>query len=259
MSVKNLEESKEDFLESDEPIRGQNYVCLSFISPENVILDKNLFKIKKYLNHLIKENNINLNTEYLDNIQEKYLDYLYNRDEEFEKEYNELNNFQTTVRGIKVRGMYDTLKEAQVRAKLLQKKDKNFNVFVGQVGFWLPWDPNPHNIENQEYFENELNQLVKKYKENQNSKDDHFREHVDYVKQQAMKESEDSKLKNKQIILNEENSTQENSTKENSTQENSTQENSTQENSNFDISNDILKNSLEKEDPWLAKKNINNS
>ena len=238
MNQKNIEIT-EDFLESDEPIRGQNYVCLSFISPETVIANKHLFKIKKYLKHLIEENNINLNQEYLDNIYEKYLDYLYNRDEDFEKEFNEQNDFQTTVRGVKVRGTYDTLKEAQVRAKLLQKKDKNFNVFVGQVGFWLPWDPNPHNIENQEYFESELNELVKKYKENQSSKDDHFREHVDYVKQQASKESEISKLKNKQekndISIEESNT-----------------------NSNTSISDDSLRKSLEEEDPWLAaKKNSN--
>ena len=29
----------EDFLEEDKPIQGQKYVCLSFISPENVLDD----------------------------------------------------------------------------------------------------------------------------------------------------------------------------------------------------------------------------
>lgn len=248
MSEKNIEIT-EDFLESDDPIRGQNYVCISFISPETVIADKQLFKVKKYLKHLIEENNINLNQEYLDNIHEKYLDYLYNRDEEFEKEYNEQNDFQTTVRGVKVRGTYDTLKEAQVRAKLLQKKDKNFNVFVGQVGFWLPWDPNPQNIENQEYFESELNELVKKYNENQTSKDDHFREHVDYVKQQASKESEISKLKNKE---------EKNKEEKNKEEENNISIEESNINSNITISDDNLKKSLEEEDPWLAAKKNNN-
>jgi hypothetical protein len=41
---------------------------------------------------------------------------------------------------LKVRGVYDTLREAQVRAKVLQRRDPNFNVFLGQVGYWLPWD-----------------------------------------------------------------------------------------------------------------------
>ena len=207
----------EDFLEADDPIRGQGYVCLSFISPENVLKNKNLFMVRQFLAHLINEKNINLDQQYLDTIDEKFDDFLYTRSEKLEKEFSEKNDFQTTVRGVKVRGVYDTIQEAQVRAKLLQKKDKNFNVFVGQVGFWLPWDPNPHNIENQEYFESELNELVKKYKENQNSKDDHFREHVDYVKEQALKETKIAKEKNNNQL------------------------------------NEITEK-LEEEDPWLASK-----
>ena len=206
----------EDFLEADDPIRGQGYVCLSFISPENVLKNKNLFMVRRFLANLINEKNINLDKEFLDTIDEKFDDFLYTRSESLEKEFYEKNDFQTTVRGVKVRGVYDTMQEAQVRAKLLQKKDKNFNVFVGQVGFWLPWDPNPHNIENQEYFESELNELVKKYKENQDSKDDHFREHVDYVKEQAIKDSKIAKEKNNQL--------------------------------------DEITEKLEEEDPWLASK-----
>ena len=206
----------EDFLEADDPIRGQGYVCLSFISPENVLKNKNLFMVRRFLANLINEKNINLDKEFLDTIDEKFDDFLYTRSESLEKEFSEKNDFQTTVRGVKVRGVYDTIQEAQVRAKLLQKKDKNFNVFVGQVGFWLPWDPNPHKIENQEYFESELNELVKKYKENQDSKDDHFREHVDYVKEQAIKDSKIAKEKNNQL--------------------------------------DEITEKLEEEDPWLASK-----
>ena len=36
-------EIKEDYLEADKEIRGQNYVCLSFISPENILKDKQLY------------------------------------------------------------------------------------------------------------------------------------------------------------------------------------------------------------------------
>ena len=143
----------EDFLEADDSIRGQNFVCLSFISPENVLRNKDVFLLQKYLKHLVEENKINLEQEYIDHLEDKYNDFLYNRKDDFEKEFSELNDFQTTVRGIKVRGVYDTQKEAEKRAKVLQRRDKNFNVFVGQVGYWLPWDPTPHQITNQEYFE----------------------------------------------------------------------------------------------------------
>ena len=32
-----------DLLEEDRPISGQKFACLSFISPENIIKDKNLY------------------------------------------------------------------------------------------------------------------------------------------------------------------------------------------------------------------------
>ena len=38
----------EDFLEVDQKIPGQNYVCLSFISPENIIKNKELYNVKYF-------------------------------------------------------------------------------------------------------------------------------------------------------------------------------------------------------------------
>ena len=69
----------------------------------------------------------------------------------------------------------------------MQKTDPNFNVYIGQVGYWLPWDPRADAIEGQEYAETELNELVKKYKDNQTNKDIHFRENIEYVKEQQRK------------------------------------------------------------------------
>ena len=198
------EEIVEDFLESDDPIRGQNFVCMSFVSPEDVLADKHIYKVQHFLRDLVSKNNINLSEEYIENLEEKYKDYVYNIDDQLEREFYKKNDFRTTVRGVKVRGVYDTDKEAQIRAKQLQRKDKNFNVYVGQVGFWLPWNPAPHKIEHQEYFENELNELVQKYKENQTDKEDHFRENVEYVKEQADKKVKEQKAEQKLLAKKEE-------------------------------------------------------
>ena len=35
---------QEDYLEVDDPINGQNYVCLSFVSPETLIQNKESFQ-----------------------------------------------------------------------------------------------------------------------------------------------------------------------------------------------------------------------
>ena len=40
-------EVTEDFLEVDQSIPGQNYACISFVSPEEVLKKKELFMVHK--------------------------------------------------------------------------------------------------------------------------------------------------------------------------------------------------------------------
>ena len=181
----------EDFLEVDQPIPGQNYACISFVSPEEVLKKKELFMVHKYLKTVSKKYDLDQNK-----VEEEFKDFMYVNSDKLEKEFYQDNDFRTTVRGVKVRGIYDTLREAQVRAKVLQKRDPNFNVYVGQVGYWLPWDPNPHKVDTQEYAEGELNTLVQKYRENQAKKDAHFQENIDYVKEQAALQAAKQKEEN---------------------------------------------------------------
>ena len=105
-------------------------------------------------------------------IKEAYDTYMYKNKKKLEDDFFAANSFRTTVQGLKVRGVYDTYGEAVNRAKTLQKLDPSFNVYVGQVGFWLPWDPEPHTVADQEYADDQLNQLMKKYKENEATRDE---------------------------------------------------------------------------------------
>ena len=70
------------------------------------------------------------------------------------------NNFQTSVRGLKIRGSYSTQQEAELRCKLLREVDPNHNVYVGPVGMWMPWEPEAYKTGRVEYLEDELNQLM---------------------------------------------------------------------------------------------------
>jgi hypothetical protein len=104
-------EKQVDNLTEDPIIQGQQFVCLSFVSPEGI------------------------------------------------------KNCQ--IRALKVRGVYSSYEEAQKRAKELQEIDPDFNVFIGEVGKWLPWDPNPHEgAKDQVYYEKEMQDLVSAYKDN---------------------------------------------------------------------------------------------
>ena len=76
---------------------------------------------------------------------------------------------QTTLSGLKIRGVFGTYEDACNHAKKLQSVDQAFNVFVGEMGKWLPFDPAPDSeyVKNSEYANEKLNEMMKKYHENQ--------------------------------------------------------------------------------------------
>lgn len=76
---------------------------------------------------------------------------------------------KSSLSGIKVRGVYETYESACVQAKKIQSVDQYFNVFVGEMGKWLPFDPNPDSevVKDSEYADNHLNSMMRSYMENQ--------------------------------------------------------------------------------------------
>jgi hypothetical protein len=218
------EEIKEDFLEVDQKIPGQNYVCLSFVSPDNFLKKKEVFYSTKFLDYImndqerlvqdIREKMINKETSInYDNLEKMYEDWKYSRIEGLDAEFYELSDYRTSMRGIKVRGVYDSYKEASLRAQVLRRRDPSFNVFVGQVGYWLPWDPECESVPEQEYQEGQLNELVKKYKENLNNRDDLYEqvknERIEKAKREVNAKKEMLKAQNEMNVP--ENNDEENS------------------------------------------------
>ena len=207
-----------DYLEEDSEIRGQKYCCLSFLSPEKLLDDKNVFTFTKFTENFCKDVNElfhNLKEKYPDDVdgfqaiadryrflfnkkhmQDEYRYFMEEKSEELNKDFSDTVEYQTNVRGIKVRGSYDSLREAQIRSEVLKRKDKNHNIFIAQVGCWCPWDPCADQIDDQHYGEDQLNTLMKKYRENQTQKDEVFDERKD-----EMLEAQ----KNKNILTEENN------------------------------------------------------
>ena len=116
---------------------------------------------------------------------ENYDDFMYKNGAKLEDDFYAKNNFRTTVRGLKIRGSYSTKEEADSKAKKLQKADPDHNIYVGQVGKWLPWDPKPADVGEQEYAEDQLNTLMKKYKENEDAREQFTREQREAGRKQA--------------------------------------------------------------------------
>jgi len=72
------------------------------------------------------------------------------------------------ILGIKVRGVFETYEDAKTRADQLQKQDKHHNIFVGEVGKWLPFNVDIATMETDDdpvYREQALNQYMKAYKD----------------------------------------------------------------------------------------------
>ena len=209
-----------DLLEEDKPIAGQKFVCVSFVSPEKILKQKSIFyfeqflkhwdfskstqKFTQFLNFMSFKYNLNFDKVMADfqeytkseaddlaktSIDDDYKNFLDAKDEELEQEFLERYNFQTSTRGIKVRGAYPTQQEAELRCRMLREVDPNHDVYVGPVGMWMPWNPEAYKTGRVEYLEDELNQLM--HEKNQNEKDAKiaFEKRVKEAKRAAIEEN----------------------------------------------------------------------
>jgi hypothetical protein len=124
----------------------------------------------------VKENAKEITTT---KIKEDFDDFMFAHEKRLEDDFHAKNSFQTTVRGLKVRGSYGTQEEASARARKLQRNDPVHNIYVAEVGKWLAWDPSPSNIKDQEYQNDELNTLMKAYKENEEKREEFYKQNPD--------------------------------------------------------------------------------
>ena len=227
---------REDFLDEDAEIPSQRHVLLSFLSPENVLVRKDVFffeqfmknyeiqvrtkSLEKFLAKQVLDFNAKLDAEVnrleaaeqkdaaelcraaripvdtvlsayqeyvkenskeltVTKIKEAYDDFMFTNEKRLEDDFFAKNNFQTTIRGLKVRGSYSTAEEAAARAKKLQRNDPIHNIYVAEVGKWLPWDPSPNSVKDQEYQNDELNSLMKAYKDNEETREHFYKENPD--------------------------------------------------------------------------------
>ena len=181
-------EKSPDYLEVDNPLPGQDWVCMSFISPESMIESKESFKVSKFLESFCKDKELNYQK-----CMAQYNDFTYKFSDELQKDYDKKVDFKNNIRGVKVRGVFSTRDEADNRAKKLQVLDSDFHVFVGQVGYWLPWDPCADKIENEHFLNDELNEMMVKYKENNVNKDifyeDQKREKLKEAKEESIRKN----------------------------------------------------------------------
>ena len=209
-----------DLLEEDKPIAGQKFVCVSFVSPENIIKQKQIFyfeqflkkwdlnksmeKFVQFINFVSFKYNISfddLTNDFKEFVKEEkdtlsktsmeddYKTFLDNNEEELDKDFGIAHNFQTSTRGLKIRGSYPTMEEAELRCKMLREIDPNHDIMVGPVGMWMPWEPEAYKTGRVEYMEEELNQLMHEKTKNESNAKTAFEQRVKETKQKAIEEN----------------------------------------------------------------------
>ena len=122
-------------------------------------------------------------------VTDDYKTFLDNHEEELEQKFGEKHQFQTSTRGIKVRGVFATQGEAELRCKLLREVDPNHDVYVGPVGMWVPFHPDAYKTGRVEYMEETLNQLMAEKKKNEDNAKKEFDKRVKEAKEKAIEDN----------------------------------------------------------------------
>jgi len=217
-----------DYLDEDPEVPTQRYCIVSFLSPEKVIQDKQRFFFKEFLGFmnydwkvkglehfmafLSKKYTLTIDDLLKDaaefgkvreteirttDLEEQWQVFLLKHEKETQEKYDNSVEFKTNVRGVKVRRCFSTVEEAQVMAKVFQRKYPKDNLYIGKVGAWLPWDPSEHLMPEVEYAEKELNELMRRYKENEANKEMFFAEQ----REEAIKRQKEENKRRQQTAL----------------------------------------------------------
>lgn len=88
--------------------------------------------------------------------------------------------------GLKIRGCFASVDEAHSHIRKLQQFDKEMDIFVADMYKWLLIPPDVNAIENTEYQEDFLNDLIKGYRQNQELAKQHFLERKEAVKKEGI-------------------------------------------------------------------------
>jgi hypothetical protein len=220
-----------DMLDEDKPIAGQKFTCVSFVSPEKIIKSRELFnfqqflkqwdmnksleKFNHFLNFLAYKYNLNFDTIskdlqdfckdekdnlFLTTLEDDYKNFIDTNEERLEAQFGKEHGFQTSVRGLKVRGSYPSQEEAELRCKLLREVDPNHDVYVGPVGLWMPFHPESYKTGRVEYLEDELNQIMQEKNKNEASAKVEFDKRVRETKEKAMEDNKKKALASGNVL-----------------------------------------------------------
>lgn len=233
---KNLENGQKnpkyiDLCDEDQAIAGQKFACLSFVSPEKILKKREVYLFDQFIkrwdfsksmeryfefihfiaykyslkadtlisdfNEFVKEESSKLQKS---GIEDDYKNFMDKEEDKLSEKFNKEHAFQTSVRGLKIRGVYGTQDEAENKSKQLREQDPSHDIFVGPVGTWLPWDPDAYKTGRVEHMEEELNALHQEKLKNEELAKKEFEERVRETKKQAIRENIEKAQKSGNVL-----------------------------------------------------------
>ena len=211
-----------DLCDEDPPIAGQKFVCVSFIAPEEILKRRELFlfnefvkqwdmtksmsKFQDFLNFISFKNNLNAEKiieDFNDFIREEevtiksssltvendFKNFMDKHEDRLNLQFSKENEFQTNVRGLKIRGSFPTQEEAERNCKKLRQNDPSHDIYVAPCGLWLPWDPKSDKLSKVDYLEPELNRLHEEKIKNEILAKEEFDQRIKDAKRKAIEEN----------------------------------------------------------------------
>jgi hypothetical protein len=220
-----------DLCDEDPPIAGQKFACISFVSPEKTLKKREVYLFEQFIkqwefsksmeryfdfvhfiaykynlkietliddfNDFVKEETDKLKKS---GIEDDYKNFMDKQEEKLNEQFNREHSFQTSVRGLKIRGVFPTQEEAEMKCKKLREQDPNHDIFVGPVGIWIPWDPDAYKTGRVEHLEEELNALHKEKLKNEEMARKEFEERVRETKKKAIMENIEKAKKSGNVL-----------------------------------------------------------
>jgi hypothetical protein len=173
------------FLEQDAEIRDQKFVCLSYLTQDDVRKREDIFHMENAMNKSGKDLD-----DVLTQLQEKHSDddYIFNTVRErynyiFENDYSDQYKFfvahnpnheetfynnngsHVCAYSIKIHKAFANENEAKMFSKMMHQKNPAFPIFVAPVGKWIPWSPNVKDMEDEDKATASIDELLSKYAE----------------------------------------------------------------------------------------------
>lgn len=193
-----------DLLNEYPVIPSQLYGCYSFVSPEKIIKQKEVFYFETFVKQWNFTKSVSQFSDFLQFISFKYNLKVENLLEDFKQFVQEEENvlkatdvqgdfssfldknedkltelfqkehgFQTSVRGFANIGNFPTSEEAEMYAKQIRESVPHHDILVGRNFVWTPLDPDAYKTGRIEFLEDELNQLHhEKLKNEKKAKED---------------------------------------------------------------------------------------